>query len=180
MKKFVTVLLAFTLLLSLAACAGNNASSGSSAVSSAESDPAQESTVESTPAQTEETSSEDAPAETGDGLYATLEDYVATQEMQQAVQTIRDSLDTDLMDVELVGQGSKLIYNFTYQNLEDQDLSALGQALASALEQEDMQSTYTNIASTLSGMIEGGNVTVEVNYLAPDGTLLAGKEYAAQ
>ena len=109
-----------------------------------------------------------------------MKEFAASEQVQSALASIKSTLDADTMDVELVGEDNKLIYNFTFKNLDGQDLTALGASLQEALEGDSMASTFGNIAKSLVGAVTVKDPTVQVNYLAPDGTLLAGKEYAAQ
>ncbi len=188
MKKVLYCLFTLCLALSLTACAGGSASSpastagesssaseagSSEAVSSQESAASAESSSAESSAAQEESSA-------ATGLYATVKEFAASEQVQSALASIKSTLDADTMDVELVGEDNKLIYNFTFKNLDGQDLTALGASLQEALEGDSMASTFGNIAKSLVGAVTVKDPTVQVNYLAPDGALLAGKEYTAQ
>ena len=169
--RVLALLLAVLMLLALTACQGQAPASSASA--------ATESSAAESSAPASSESSASGRETSAAGAYATMEEYVATSEMQEAIESIRSTVDSSLMTVELVGEGNKLIYNFTYQNLDDQDLGDLGDALKKTLEDEDMVSTYRNIAQALKPVVAVDDPVVVVNYRTPDGSLLAGKEYTA-
>ena len=175
--RVLALLLTVLMLLALTACQGQ--APASSAVSVAESSAAEPSGAEASAAPASSESSASGQETSAATPYATMEEYVATSEMQQAIESIRSTVDSSLMTVELAGEGNRLIYNFTYQNLEGQDLAALGDALKKTLEGEDMITTYRNIAQALKPVVAVDDPVVVVNYRTPDGTLLAGKEYTA-
>lgn len=191
MKKFSVRLTACALsalmLLSLSACGGSASSADSSkaegissAVEEVKEDASSVAEEISAAESQEEASSESTTGLPASGKFSSIADFVNSDIMQSQFESMKSSLGGDTMDIDLLGEGNKLIYNFTYLDLDGQDLEALGSALASALDTDSMSSTFSSIASSLKDAVDVDNPLVVVNYLAPDGSTLASKEFAAE
>lgn len=163
-------------LLSLAACSAGGSQAGPSANSS--SGLAVGSSAESAGALT--SSQAAGAAGESSGKYPTIADFLESDLMRSQVASARESLGGDLMDIDLAAEGNRLVYSFTYRDLEGQDLAALGEALAAELETENLASAYRSIAATLQSAVDVADPVVVVTYLAPDGSTLASKEYQAE
>lgn len=195
MKKiilsFAACLMCVTLL---AACGGNNASktnSGStsstvtsSTVTSGDTTSSEAGTTSSeagtTSSEAGEPSSEASTANTGTGAYSTLEDFVNSDEMQEQINAVIDSMKDSGIDVDVTAEGNKLIYLYTYPEsaLEGVDMEALTTTLDEAL--ESSASTFEGIASSLKSAVNIDDPVVVVTYAQPDGTPITSKEFAAK
>ena len=139
------------------------------------------------PAVTEEDASTDtdtAEAETGDdadasddltsGRYATLDEFINSDVMQQQLASQTASLEGNGLSVELTAEGSKLIYNFT---LTDPNLTAALDVAALEASLDSQSATYEAIASTIPLAVDVENPSVVVRYLDSTGAELFSKEF---
>ncbi len=166
-------------LLSLSACGGkkdgqsssSSTPASSAAVSSTVSEP--ESSVASTPASS-------TAGLTASGKFATVEEFVNSDVMQSQFESMKSALEGDSgVTVDLTGEGNKLVYTFTYADLDDvEDMDALSEALEASV--EEMASTFQGVATALKDAVEAENPVVAVRYAAPDGTLLLDHEFTAE
>lgn len=168
--------LALAMVLSLAACgsAKDSKSSSSKATSSEASS--------SKPAESSEASSEAVDSTSDDNTgtlrtekFASVEEFLADPTVKDQLETMMSALGDD-MDIEVTGEGDKLIYTFTF-NQELGDLDTLRGALETQMNDDSFAGTFRNIAGTLSDAIEVTNPSVVVTYLAVDGTEIYSQEY---
>ncbi len=180
-------------LFSLAACSETASTSktdssapASSAVSS------QEESVPSSEASSESIASSSAVSDadasstalsddnlTSSGKFATIEDFVNSSIMQAQFETMKKQVEGDGdegMTVDLTGEGNKLIYTFTYTELDDVDQETLSTVLEAGLDQE--ADTFEDVASSLKSAVEVENPVVVVTYKAPDGSELCSREFS--
>ena len=131
MKKIVLRILslglASVLALSMTACSGDNNSSASSAAtnSSASSAAASSSAVES--------DSSEASAGALPGKFATIEEFVNSDIMQEQIDSITSSLKDSGMNIKITGEGDKLVYTYTYET-DTTDIEGLAEMLESGMD----------------------------------------------
>lgn len=161
--RLIACAIAVSSMVSLAACGDSAASSqaDSSAVSSTAS------TVDT------ETSSV-AEVE----KYASISDFVNSDEMQSQLAAISDSLADSGMTMEVTGEDNKLIYTYIYGDLGDADVDAIAEGLESAV--DEMAETFSGVAASLTDTVEVENPVVVVIYKTSDGTVLCEKEFGAE
>ena len=164
--RLLALALAACLVLALGACGGGNNSNDNSA--------ADNSKGESTPVSSAVTGGEP----NADGKYATVADLVNSPEMQSQLESMKDQFSGNGASLDITGEGNKLIYTFTYDDLGDQDAEEISAALESAM--ESMASVFESIAGSLPESVEAANPTVVVTYKVSDGTELFSKEYSAK
>ena len=109
---------------------------------------------------------------------AALEKYFQTDEMQEMVQEVKDSVEGSGMSIEILAEGNTLIYEYTFEedSFDDSMLDAVKEQLVSGL--ESTASTFEGIASDLNDELKVENSTVVVRYLY-NGETLAESEYTA-
>ena len=117
------------------------------------------------------TDSSDLPAS---GKYATLEDFINSDIMQEQLQTQTATLEGSGLNVELAADGSKLIYNFT---ITDPNLTAALDVATLESTLNSQASVYESIASTIPLAVEIENPSVVVRYLDSTGAELLSKEF---
>ena len=110
----------------------------------------------------------------GSGKYATMEEYVQSDEMQAQIASLQQTIDAQGLSMTITGEGNKLIYTYTYLS-EVSDL--VGDALESALQQQS--STFESVAETLKQAVDVDNPVVVVRYLSSDGTEICSMEFGA-
>ena len=176
LSRILVLCLAAVMVFALAACSSDPAASPSDS-----SDP-QVSPTDSSP---EASPSEDAPdaspsGDAGDGditgKFATMEDFVKSDIVQAQLESMKESMDTDDMTMEILGEGNKLIYAYTFKEAQDADV--MGPALSAGLETQ--AATFENIASTMATVVEVENPVVVVRYLNSDGSELCSQEFSAK
>ena len=109
---------------------------------------------------------------------AALEKYFQTDEMQEMVQEVKDSVEGSGMSIEILAEGNTLIYEYTFEedSFDDSMLDAVKEQLVSGL--ESTASTFEGFASDLNDELKVENSTVVVRYLY-NGETLAESEYTA-
>lgn len=164
MKKFIirgaACALAAASLLSLCACgSGEKQDQGntSAPVSSAVSAPAESNAAE-------------------DGLYASVEELLNTDEMQEEIQALKDSLAEEDMDVEIKAEGNTMVLAFDLTNVPDLDEDTA--AAAAELLASSMESVFEEMAEELSNGIVAEGAAVEARFLM-NGQEIYSQEYSA-
>ena len=104
------------------------------------------------------------------GKIDSIEAFVATDEMQSQIKEAKESVEDGTLTMDIVAEGNKLVYVYTYQT--DLDIEATKEALATAIEQ---QASVFEIKNAVN--VE--NPIVEVRYLAKDGTEIYSQEFTA-
>lgn len=117
---------------------------------------------------------DDASDLTASGKYATLEEFINSDEMKEQMETQTAALEGTGLNVELAAEGGKLIYNFT---ITDPNVAAALDVAALESSLDSQASTYESIASTIPLAVEVENPSVVVRYLDSTGAELLSKEF---
>ena len=172
--RLMACVVAFAMVLSLAACSGDSKSSSSS---KAESSAASSEVASSKAAESSEASSE-ASSKAATGVrtekYASVEEFLADPAVKDQLETMMSSLG-DGMDITLTGEGDKLVYTFTFS--EEVDIEATKAAMEEQMNSDTFATTFKGIAGTLPDAIDVTNPSVVVTYNAVDGTEIYSQEY---
>lgn len=191
MKKNLIRLLAAAMgaacVLSFAACGGNNASktesgASSKAVSSAASQADASSPASSAAAPQDISSAPTSSAVEGDVSsvaaatdgFETVEDFINSDIMQEQLNSMKESMASSGMDVDITANGNQLIYTFIYQDTKGVDPETLGSVLGTLT--DSMAETFEGIASDLAEAV-GADASVVVTYVAEDGSELYSQEF---
>lgn len=133
--------------------------------------------------QTEDTSDDataedDAAEDTSDtdttGKYATIQEFIDSDMMQQSLQQQMESLEGTGMSMTITGEENKLVYTFT---IDDPDLSAAINPADLESSLDSQASTFESVAAILPAAIDVDNPVVVVRYIGSDGTELASREF---
>lgn len=111
----------------------------------------------------------------GSGKFATLQEFVESDVMQEQLETQLASLEGTGITADLIAEDNKLIYNFT---IEDPELSAAMDATVIESTLDAQASTFETVASSLKEAVEVENPVVVVRYLDNTGTEIASREFA--
>ena len=109
------------------------------------------------------------------GKIDSIEAFLATDEMQSQLKEAKESIEDGTLTMDIVAEGDKLVYVYTYQM--DVDIEAAKEALATATEQQ--ASVFENVAKEIKNAVNVENPIVEVRYLAKDGTEIYSQEFTA-
>ena len=168
--RLMACVVAFAMVLSLAACSGDSKSSSSSKVES--------SAVSSEVASSKAAESSEASSKAATGVrtekYASVEEFLADPAVKDQLETMMSSLG-DGMDITLTGEGDKLVYTFTFS--EEVDIEATKAAMEEQMNSDTFATTFKGIAGTLPDAIDVANPSVVVTYNAVDGTEIYSQEY---
>lgn len=110
------------------------------------------------------------------GKFASVEDYLANEQVQEQLQPSIDSVKNMGLDLKITGEGNKLIYTYTYATQLDED--GVAEQLKEGLNAQ--ASTFEGVASNLKDVINVDNPVVVVTYLNKDGTVLHTQEFTAK
>ncbi|MBC8528322.1 DUF4854 domain-containing protein [Christensenellaceae bacterium NSJ-44] len=108
---------------------------------------------------------------------ATVQDYLAKPEVKTQIDSMIDSLKGSGMDIEVTGEGNKLIYTYTFDEQIDAS-DAIKEALEDALSSQE--STFQNVAKSIETEAKVSDPVVVVEYLNADGSELLVKEFKAE
>lgn len=170
--RLLACVMAFAMVLSLAACGGDSkSSSASSSASSAASSEASGSEASSEASSSEASSS----AATNTGKYASVSEFLADPTVSAQLESVMASLD-DSMNIDISGEGDSLIYTFTFTEALE-DVETVKATMEEMMTEESFASTFRGIAASLADAIEVENPSVIVTYLDTDGSEVCSQEY---
>lgn len=160
-KLRVCLILAF-LMTALAACGGKS----------------EESVIQST--KETETKAEEETQTSGSvensKKYATVADFANSAEVQSQLEAQKKSLDGSGMDIAITGEDNKLIYTFTYEELENQE--GMAEALEQGLAAE--KNTFVSVAKSIKLAVDTDNPVVIVRYVDAKGAEIYSAEFTAE
>ena len=169
-RKMLLVMCVATFALAFTAC-GKSDNSEPGAVE--EEDTAKDEAEEpEEPAAENEEDASDLPAS---GKYATLEDFINSDLMQEQLDSQIASLEGTGLTAEVTAEDNKLVYNFT---ITDPNVAANLDAAALQSSLDSQASTFESIASTIPLAVEIDNPVVVVRYLDSAGTVIVSQEFA--
>jgi len=100
-----------------------------------------------------------------------LEDYVASDAIRSYVDSTNESSESSGIKMEILADGDKLIYEYTYTDpIDEENVDAAKEMLDSAMEQE--KSTFEGVVDALSESVDVQNPSVTVRYLNADGSVI--------
>ncbi len=111
----------------------------------------------------------------GCGKYATVDEYVNSDAVQAELATVMEQMEGSGMQMDVYGDGNKLVYAYTYDVEIDAEQAAplLEEALAAEAD------TFEDVAASLKSAVDVENPTVVVTYLNPDGSVIYSAEFTA-
>ena len=124
------------------------------------------------PAAENEEDASDLPAY---GKYATLEDFINSDLMQEQLDSQIASLEGTGLTADITAEDNKLVYNFT---ITDPNVAASLDAAALQSSLDSQASTFESIASTIPLAVEIDNPVVVVRYLDSTGAVIVSQEFA--
>lgn len=122
-----------------------------------------------------ETEKKDNTTDNNSGKFASMDEYVASDEVQSQMDTLKASVEGQGMTVEVKGEGSKLIYTYYLEDIENQE----GMAEAMEAEAERQASTFVSTAKMLKTVVDVDNPVVVIEYIDKNGEMIFTKEYAS-
>lgn len=172
-RKLLLLMCAMTLAFALTACGG----SGDDADSSGDAAQTEEDASAGDDAAAQDDAADDNAADdTAAGKFASIQEFIDSDMMQEELATQLESLEGTGMSMELTAEDNKLIYNF---KIDDPDLSAAMDSATLESTLDSQASTFESVAGALPAAIDVENPVIVVRYLDSDGNELASREFAA-
>lgn len=171
-RKLLLLMCAMTLAFALTACGG----SGDDADSSDDAAQTEEDASAGDDAAAQDDAADDNAADdTAAGKFASIQEFIDSDMMQEELATQLESLEGTGMSMELTAEDNKLIYNF---KIDDPDLSAAMDSATLESTLDSQASTFESVAGALPAAIDVENPVIVVRYLDSDGNELVSREFA--
>lgn len=171
-RKLLLLMCAMTLAFALTACGG----SGDDADSSGDAAQTEEDASAGDDAAAQDDAADDNAADdTAAGKFASIQEFIDSDMMQEELATQLESLEETGMSMELTAEDNKLIYNF---KIDDPDLSAAMDSATLESTLDSQASTFESVAGALPAAIDVENPVIVVRYLDSDGNELVSREFA--
>lgn len=109
--------------------------------------------------------------------YDTMAAYVASDELQEQLGTLTRSMESSGMEVDIVAEGDKMVYVYTFVtqiDLTDAAVEALSNAISA---QED---TFKEICTSIQTVVDVEKPVVAVRYINADGSKIFEQEFSAE
>lgn len=117
---------------------------------------------------------EDASDLPASGKYATLEDFINSDMMQEQLDSQIASLEGTGLTAEVIAEDNKLVYSFT---ITDPNVAAALDAASLQSTLDSQASTFESIASMIPLAVEIDNPVVVVRYLDSAGAVIVSQEF---
>lgn len=105
-----------------------------------------------------------------------LEDYINSEEVQSQLSTLEKSLEGSGMNIKISAKDNKMIYTYTYDNMEKSDELTEKHEQAMAAQDSKFQATADKIKSEAG--VDSASVVIE--YVDKNGEMIYTKEYTAK
>lgn len=171
-RKMLLFMCAITLAFALTACGGSGSDKKENNAQTEDSNSAGDAESDGTEA-VDDTSDDDSAAT---GKFASIQEFVDSDIMQEQLETQTASLEGTGMSVVIRGEDNKLIYDF---KIDDPDLAAAMDSAALESTLDSQASTFESVAGILPAAIDVENPVVVVRYLDSDGNELASREFTS-
>ena len=171
-RKLLLLMCAMTLAFALTACGGSGDdadTSGGAAQTEEDASGGDDAAAE------DDTSADDTADDTAAGKFASIQEFIDSDMMQEELATQLESLEGTGMSMELTAEDNKLIYNF---KIDDPDLSAAMDSATLESTLDSQASTFESVAGALPAAIDVENPVIVVRYLDSDGNELVSREFA--
>ena len=113
--------------------------------------------------------------EEGKSIYDTVSDFLNSDESQKGFETLKKGLEGSGMNLEITAEDDKLIYTYTYENIEKTD--EMAEQLESMAAQD---STLQNTANGIQKCVNVDTVTVIARYVDCNGEEIYSKECVSE
>lgn len=180
-SKLLLLMMVLAMALSIAACGSKNDDSSTkdskkNSTESTEED--QSSDKEDEDSDKEDEDSADKKDDDSTALYDSVADYVNSDEMQSALQTLKDS-QAEGIGIDIVAEGdNKMVYVFTYKTIAHTEGDGMAEALEQAITAQD--ATFQQTANSVAPFVGGEQVTVEIRYVDMNGAVIFSKTYVSE
>ena len=184
-NRVLSLLVVACMVLSLAACGGDDAAQGSSSAASVSSGAEQTSSAseeeESSeePAESEESAEAEEPAEPADGS-VTLEDFFNSDTMQAVVEATAEQYEAQGISSTMYAEGNELRYEFTMTSIgetTEEERAVYAEALKAGMETN--ADAFQSTADQVKSVVSNDEVVVVVTYLDGAGNVLYTQSFSS-
>lgn len=147
-----------------------------------EEEPTKEPAAEPTEAPVDETAEEQEKIEASEDeemplvKFATVKEFAESDMIQEELEELKNSLKGSGMDITITYDEDKLIYTYTYSELENMD--GFAEQLAAAM--EDKAETFETIAASIREVVDVENPAVVVTYVDANGEEIYSVDFTAE
>lgn len=174
-SKLVVLMMVLTMAFSLAACGSKDDASNSSTTNdNATNDNVTNEATTNDSSQSQ--SSADKSSSSSSSSYSSVEEYVNSPEIQNALSTLEKQLEGSGMNIKITADGNKMIYTYTYENQEKVD--GLAESLEQALSAQD--ATFQATAEQIKEAVGVDSASVVIEYVDSKGEMIYSKEYTSK
>lgn len=106
----------------------------------------------------------------------TVSDYINSDEVKEAFSTLEKSLEGTGMSIKISAEDDKLIYTYTYDEIEKTD--DMTAQLEQSISAQD--ATFQNTANEVKEYVSNDSVTVVIEYIDCNGDEIFSKEYVSE
>lgn len=108
--------------------------------------------------------------------YKSVEAYVNSPEVQKIISDAESEVSGMGMKIEVTADGDKMVYTYTYENIEKAD--GMEEQLESAMSAQD--STFQTTANEIKKVVKADHPSVVIEYVDCNGEMIYSKEYVAE
>lgn len=119
---------------------------------------------------------DDDDDDSSSGKFASMEDYVASDEVQAEIEASKSALEGQGETIDIRGEGNKLIYSYKYETIVKQE----GMEETLETEAAKQESLFTSTATSLKSLVDVDNPVVVIEYIDANGEMIFTKEYPAE
>lgn len=106
--------------------------------------------------------------------YKSVEAYVNSDEVQDVLKSLEGQMSG--LNIDITADGDKMVYTYTYEDLEKQD--GMAEAIESEMEKE--ASTFQDTANEIKKVVDAKNPSVVIEYVDKNGETIYSKEFVAE
>lgn len=122
---------------------------------------------------------DDSQKSKGNALYNSVADYVNSDAMQAALNSMKNTYANDVMSIDMVAEGeNKLVYIFSYDTIAHTEGDGLTEALEAAMGAQD--ATFQQTANSIAPFVNNDEVIVEIRYVDMNGAVIYSKTYVSE
>ena len=115
----------------------------------------------------------------GSALYDSVADYVNSDAMQAALDSLKNTYSGTGMNIDMVAEGeNKLVYIFAYESIAHTEGDGMAEALEAAMGTQD--ATFQQTANSIAPFVNNDEVIVEIRYIDMNGAVIYSKTYVSE
>lgn len=181
-SKLVVLMMVMAMAFGLVACGSKDDASDSSTINnsttsdSATEEPTEAPTEEPTAEPTEEAAGNESTNSQSSTSYSSVEEYVNSPVIQNALSSLEESLKGSGMNIKISAEGNKMIYTYTYEDIEKVD--GMEKSLEKELSKQD--DTFQSTANQIKAAVNVDEASVVIEYVDSKGEMIYSKEYTSK